>query len=166
MPKSHLDEFHILMSSFLCKGWQNETCFFSVWSFMTKSNLSFSIEKQYLHKVSFWKYALYQERISLRADDKQRRDPCSGPQRTLRILGNAFRISLQPDWRSRQTKQRSFLTGQSWRVLKSGYTAGTPEQGIRRCFTHGVNQSLISSARRLRENELRERIPVPHDNFF
>ena len=36
---------------------------------MTKSNLSLSIEKQYLHKVSFWKYALYQERITLREDD-------------------------------------------------------------------------------------------------
>ena len=42
-----------------------------------------------------------------------------------------------------------FLTGQSWRVLKSGYTAGSPEQGFRRCFADGVNQSLISSARRL-----------------
>ena len=71
------------------------------------------------------------------------------PQRTQRITGSAFRISLQPDWRSRQTKQRPFLTGQSWRVLKSGYTAGSPEQGFRRCFADGVNQSLISSARRL-----------------
>ena len=43
---------------------------------------------------------------------------------------------------SRQTKQRPFLTGQSWRVLKSGYTAGSPEQGFRRCFADGVNQSL------------------------
>ena len=60
-----------------------------------------------------------------------------------------FQISLQTDWRSRQTKQRPFLTGQSWRVLKSGYTAGSPEQGLRRCFADGVNQSLISSARRL-----------------
>ena len=71
------------------------------------------------------------------------------PQRTQRITGSAFRIPLQPDWRSRQTKQRPFLTGQSWRVLKSGYTAGSPEQGFRRCFADGVNQSLISSVRRL-----------------
>ena len=55
----------------------------------------------------------------------------------------------EPDWRSRQTKQRPFLTGQSWRVLKSGYTAGSPQQGFRRCFVDGGNQSLISSARRL-----------------
>ena len=27
-----------------------------------------------------------------------------------------------------------FLTGQSWRVLKSGYTAGSPEQQFRCCF--------------------------------
>ena len=28
----------------------------------------------------------------------QRRDPCSGPQRTQWITGNAFRISFHPDW--------------------------------------------------------------------
>ena len=67
----------------------------------------------------------------------------------LIITGSAFRIPLQPDWQSRQKKQRPFLTGQSWRVLKSGYTAGSPEQGFRRCFADGVNQRLISSARRL-----------------
>ena len=38
---------------------------------------------------------------------------------------------------------------QSWHVLKSGYTAGSPEQGFRCCFADGVNQSLILSARRL-----------------
>ena len=80
-----------------------------------------------------------------------------GPQRTQRITGSVFRISLQPDWRSRQTKQRPFLTGQSWRVLKSGYTAGSPEQGFRHCFADGVNQSLISSARRLEKKERTER---------
>ena len=46
-------------------------------------------------------------------------------------------------------KQRPFLTGQSWCILTSGYTAGSPEQGFRRCFTDRVNQSLILSARRL-----------------
>ena len=37
-----------------------------------------------------------------------------------------------------------FLTSQSWRVLKSWYT-GRPEQGFRRCFADGLNQSLASS---------------------
>ena len=37
-----------------------------------------------------------------------------------------------------------FLTSQSWRVLKSWYT-GRPEQGFRRCFSDGLNQSLVSS---------------------
>ena len=46
-------------------------------------------------------------------------------------------------------QNKAFLTGQSWRVLKSGYTAGSPEQGFWHCFADGVNQSLISSARRL-----------------
>ena len=39
----------------------------------------------------------------------------------------------------------AFLTGQSWRVLKSGYTGGGLEQGFRRCFADGLNQSLVSS---------------------
>ena len=37
-----------------------------------------------------------------------------------------------------------FLTSQSWRVLKSWYT-GRPEQGFGRCFSDGLNQSLVSS---------------------
>ena len=83
---------------------------------------------------------------------KQRRDPCSGPPTDSTNYRKCVSNSLQPDWLLpvlRQTKQRSFLTGQSWCVLKSGYTAGSPEQGFRRCFADGVNQSLISSARRL-----------------
>ena len=71
------------------------------------------------------------------------------PQQTQRIIGSAFRIFLHLDWQSRQTKQRLFLAGQSWHVLKSGYTAGSPEQGFRRCFADRVNQSLISYAHRL-----------------
>ena len=71
------------------------------------------------------------------------------PQQTQRITGSAFQISYQPDWRSQQTKQRPILTGQSWHILKSGYTAGSPEQGFRCCFADGVNQSLILSARTL-----------------
>ena len=39
----------------------------------------------------------------------------------------------------------TFLTGQSWRVLKSRYTSGDPEQGFRRCFADELNQSLVSS---------------------
>ena len=80
---------------------------------------------------------------------KQRRDPCSGPPTDSTNYRKCVSNSLQPDWRSRQTKQRPFLTGQSWRVLKSGYTAGSLEQAFRRCFADGVNQSLVSSARRL-----------------
>ena len=41
-------------------------------------------------------------------------------------------------------RQWYFLTSQSWRVLKSWYT-GHPEQGFRRCFADGLNQSLASS---------------------
>ena len=40
----------------------------------------------------------------------------------------------------------SFLKGQSWRVLKSGYTGGAPEQEFRHGFADGPNQSLVSSA--------------------
>ena len=38
----------------------------------------------------------------------------------------------------------AFLTGQSWRVLESWYTGGDPEQGFRRCFADGLNQSQPS----------------------
>ena len=40
----------------------------------------------------------------------------------------------------------AFLTGQSisWRVLKSWYTGGGPEQGFRRCFADGLHQKLSS----------------------
>ena len=41
----------------------------------------------------------------------------------------------------------AFFTGQSWRLLKSWYKAGSPEQGFRCCFANGLNQqSLVSSA--------------------
>ena len=39
----------------------------------------------------------------------------------------------------------AFLTSQSWRVLKSWYTGGGSEQGFRRSFADGLNQSLVSS---------------------
>ena len=64
-------------------------------------------------------------------------------------------LSLATIWQRTYTRKlpklcSATLTGQSWRVLKSGYTAGSPEQGFRRCFADGVNQSLTSSARSLR----------------
>ena len=81
---------------------------------------------------------------------KQRRDPCSGPPTDSTNYRKC--VSNSPStWLAITTnKTKPFLTGQSWRVLKSGYTVGSPEQGFRRCFADGVNQSLISSARRLR----------------
>ena len=80
---------------------------------------------------------------------KQRRDPCSGHPTDSTNYRKC--VSNSPSiWLAITTnKTKPFLTGQSWRVLKSGYTAGSPEQGFRRCFADGVNQSLISSARRL-----------------
>ena len=39
----------------------------------------------------------------------------------------------------------AFLTGQSWRVLKSWYTAGGPEQGFRRCFADGLKKKRLIS---------------------
>ena len=40
---------------------------------------------------------------------------------------------------------KAFLTGHSWRVLKSWYTGGRPEQEFRNCFADGLNQCLVSS---------------------
>ena len=80
---------------------------------------------------------------------KQRRDPCSGP--PMDSTNYRKCVSNFPStWLAIRTKQNKglFLTGQSWRVLKSGYTAGSSEQGFRRCVADGVNQRLISSARR------------------
>ena len=83
---------------------------------------------------------------------KQRRDLCSGPPTDSTNYRKC--VSNSPStWLAIMTnKTKPFLTGQSWRVLKSGYTAGSPEQGFRRCFADGVNQSLISSALRLSSN--------------
>ena len=38
-----------------------------------------------------------------------------------------------------------FLRGRSWRIPKSWYTGGDPEQGFYRCFTDKLNQSLVWS---------------------
>ena len=46
----------------------------------------------------------------------------------------------------------AFLTGQSWRALKSWYSVGGPEQGFRRCFADGLNQSLVLSAAQATKN--------------
>ena len=88
---------------------------------------------------------------------KQRRDPCSGP--PTDSTDYRKRVPNSPStWLAITTnKTKAFLTGQSWRVLKSGYTAGSPEQGFRRCFADGVNQSLISSARRLAKGLMKKR---------
>jgi len=57
------------------------------------------------------------------------------------IIGSAFLFSLTLIGKS----IRSFLTGQSWHVLKSWYTGVYPEQGFSHCFAMGLNQSLVSS---------------------
>ena len=64
----------------------------------------------------------------------------------------------------------AFLTGQSWRVLKSWCTGGSLEQGFWRCFADGRNQSLVSSVARLANCCLRSSfwftcMPVPCDCF-
>ena len=98
-----------------------------------------------------WKLACVQTitKLWLVPSAKQRRDLCSGPPTDSTNYRKC--VSNSPStWLAITTnKTKPFLTGQSWRVLKSGYTAGSPEQGFRRCFADGVNQSLISSARRL-----------------
>ena len=40
----------------------------------------------------------------------------------------------------------AFLTGLSWRELKSWYTGGGPEQWFQRCFADWLDQSFVSSA--------------------
>ena len=44
----------------------------------------------------------------------------------------------------------AFSTGQSWRVLKSWYTGGGPEEGFRRSLADGLNQSVVSSVAKAR----------------
>ena len=43
----------------------------------------------------------------------------------------------------------TFLTGQSWHVLKSWYTGEGLERGFRRCFAEGLSQSQLHLQRRL-----------------
>ena len=51
----------------------------------------------------------------------------------------------------------AFLTGQSCHVLKSWYTGWDLEQGFRRCFADGLNQSqrVQVHSRRLRVSKSR-----------
>ena len=44
----------------------------------------------------------------------------------------------------------AFLTGQSWWVLKYWFTSESLEQGFRRCFADGLNQSLVLSGTQAR----------------
>ena len=53
--------------------------------------------------------------------------------------------------RSQTKKTKAFSTGQSWRVLKSGYAAGGPEQGL--C---AASQTLLTEV----YFRLRRRLPI------
>ena len=64
------------------------------------------------------------------------------PQRTQWITRSAFRISFHPDWQI----NNGFFNSQSWRVLKSWYTGGSPEKEYLHCFADGLNLRLVSSA--------------------
>ena len=62
---------------------------------------------------------------------KQRHCPCSEPQ-TDSANYPEERFEFPFNLISKSTM--AFLTGQSWRLLKSWYTGGDPEQGFWRCF--------------------------------
>ena len=65
-----------------------------------------------------------------------------GRQRTQRIPGSAFGISLHPFW---QIDNGFFLRPIMARTQILVRRWGPPEQGFRRCFAHGLYQSLVSS---------------------
>ena len=48
----------------------------------------------------------------------------------------------------------AFLTDQSRRIPKCWYLGEGPEQGFRRCFADGLNQSLVSSVTQVQETVL------------
>ena len=56
---------------------------------------------------------------------------CSGP---LTDSKNDQSIRFEFSFNLTGKSTMTFLTGQSWRVLKSWYTGERPEQGFRRCF--------------------------------
>ena len=60
------------------------------------------------------------------------------------------RRSLNKLPESAANQQWLFLKGQSCCVLKSGLHRWGPEQGFRRCFADGLNQSLVSSVAQAR----------------
>ena len=66
-------------------------------------------------------------------------DVCEAAPRSLPEVCFEFPFILIGKW------TKTFLTGQSWHVVKSRYTVGDPEQGFRRRFADGLNQSLVSS---------------------
>ena len=72
---------------------------------------------------------------------QQRRDPCFWVLHGLKGLPEMrFKFPSNLIGKSKM----AFFTGQSWRVLESWYTGGDPEQGFRRCFADGLNQSQPS----------------------
>ena len=74
---------------------------------------------------------------------RKRRDPCFWVLHGLKGLPE-MRFKFPFNLIGKSTM--AFLTGQSWRVLKSWYTGGDLEQGFRRCFADGLNQSQPSAS--------------------
>ena len=59
-----------------------------------------------------------------------------------RITGDlACRCFLQPDWQI----NNGIVTGQQWRLLKSWYTGGGPEQGLGTVSQSDLTRSLVST---------------------
>ena len=56
----------------------------------------------------------------------------------------------------------AFLTGQSWRVVKSWYTGGAPEQGFRRCCADGPAFSFVCGAGYQEARQLRDSFQNTH----
>ena len=69
---------------------------------------------------------------------KQCGEPCSRPPMDSTIQKCAS-ISFHPDWQI----DNAFLTGQSCRALKSGYTGGGLKQGVRRFFADGLTVKMM-----------------------
>ena len=74
---------------------------------------------------------------------QQRRDPCFLVLHRLKGLPE-MRFKFPFNLIGKSTM--AFLTGQSCHVLKSWYTGGDLEQGFRRCFADGLNQSQPSAS--------------------
>ena len=63
-----------------------------------------------------------------------------GLQRSQRIIRNAFRSSIPPDWQI----DNGFITGQSWRVLTSWYTGAGARTRILAQFHRRTKPKFIS----------------------